>query len=45
MGIIGGPDGPTVVFITTSPSGIAVLVLLAAAVAAVIWLFVHKRKR
>ena len=44
MGIIGGPDGPTVVFITTSPSGIAVLVLLAA-LGAGIWLFLRKRKK
>ncbi|MCI9579706.1 MAG: sodium ion-translocating decarboxylase subunit beta [Oscillibacter sp.] len=45
MGIIGGPDGPTAIFVSTTPAGIAVPVLLAAALAAVIWLFLRKRKR
>ena len=45
MGVIGGPDGPTVVFVSTTPAGIAVLVLLAAALAAGLWWFLRKRKK
>ncbi|WP_300415052.1 hypothetical protein [uncultured Oscillibacter sp.] len=45
MGVIGGPDGPTVVFVSTTPAGIAALVLLAAALAAAVWLFLCKRKK
>ena len=46
MGIIGGPDGPTAVFVSASPAGIAVLALLAGlALGAVLWIFLRKRKK
>ena len=45
MGVIGGPDGPTVIFVSTTPAGIAALVLLAAALAAGLWWFLRKRKK
>nr|WP_325183709.1 hypothetical protein [uncultured Oscillibacter sp.] len=45
MGVIGGPDGPTVIFVSTTPAGIALLALLAAALGAVIWFFLRKRKK
>ena len=46
MGIIGGPDGPTAIFISASPAGIAVWVMLAAAgIGMSIWLIRRKRKK
>ena len=46
MGIIGGPDGPTAIFVSTTPAGIAALALLAvAALGAVLWIFLRKRKK
>ncbi|MCI8328097.1 MAG: LPXTG cell wall anchor domain-containing protein [Oscillibacter sp.] len=46
MGIIGGPDGPTAVFITTAPAGSAVPALLAVVVlGAALWIFLRKRKK
>ncbi|MEY8386414.1 hypothetical protein AALC17_03830 [Oscillospiraceae bacterium 38-13] len=44
MGVIGGPDGPTAIFIAAAPGGIAALVLLAA-LGAGIWLFLRRRKK
>ena len=46
MGIIGGPDGPTAIFVSTIPAGIAALALLAAAALGfVLWIFLRKRKK
>ena len=46
MGIIGGPDGPTAIFVSTTPAGIAALALLAAAaLGAVRWIFLRERKK
>ena len=46
MGVIGGPDGPTAIFVSTTPAGIAALALLAAAaLGAVLWIFLRKRKK
>ncbi len=46
MGVIGGPDGPTAIFVSTTPAGIAALALLAAAaLGAVLWIFLCKRKK
>ncbi|MCI8970780.1 hypothetical protein [uncultured Oscillibacter sp.] len=46
MGIIGGPDGPTAIFVSTIPAGIAALALLAAAaLGAVLWIFLRERKK
>ncbi|WP_297872531.1 hypothetical protein [uncultured Oscillibacter sp.] len=45
MGVIGGPDGPTVIFVSTTPAGIACLVLLAAALGAGLWFVFHRRKK
>ena len=46
MGVIGGPDGPTVIFVSTTPAGIAALALLAAAALGfVLWIFLRKRKK
>ena len=46
MGIIGGPDGPPASFVSTTPAGIAALALLAAAaLGAVLWIFLRKRKK
>ena len=46
MGIIGGPDGSTAIFVSTTPAGIAALALLAAAaLGAVLWIFLRKRKK
>ncbi len=46
MGVIGGPDGPIAIFVSTTPAGIAALALLAAAaLGAVLWIFPRKRKK
>ena len=46
MGVIGGPDGPTAIFVSTTPAGIAALALLAAAaLGSVLWIFMRKRKK
>ena len=46
MGVIGGPDGPTAIFVSTTPAGIAALALLAAAaLGAALWIFLRKRKK
>ena len=45
MGVIGGPDGPTVMFLSVTPAGIALLALLAAALGAALWVFRRKRKK
>ncbi|WP_295765419.1 hypothetical protein [uncultured Oscillibacter sp.] len=45
MGIIGGPDGPTAVFVSAGPAGIAALALLAAALGAAVWLLRRRRKK
>ena len=46
MGVIGGPDGPTAIFVSTTPGGTAVLALLASAViGAGIWFYLHRRKK
>ncbi len=46
MGILGGPDGPTAIFVSTTPAGIAALALLAAAALGfVLWIFLRKRKK
>lgn len=46
MGVIGGPDGPTVIVVSTTPAGAAVTVLLAGLVlGAVLWFFLRKRKQ
>ena len=46
MGVIGGPDGPTAIFVSTTPAGIAALALLAAAALGfVLWIFLRKRKK
>ena len=46
MGVIGGPDGPTAIFVSTTPAGIAALALLAAAaLGSILWIFLHKRKK
>ncbi len=46
VAVIGGPDGPTAIFVSTTSAGTATLALLAAAVlAAAIWLFLRRRRR
>ncbi|MCI9331907.1 MAG: sodium ion-translocating decarboxylase subunit beta [Oscillibacter sp.] len=45
MGVIGGVDGPTVIFVSTTPAGIALPALLAAALGAGMWLFLRRRKK
>ncbi len=45
MGIIGGPDGPAVIVVSTAPAGVALLALLAAALGAALWFFLRKRKK
>ena len=48
IGVIGGADGPTAIFIASPPDGwIWLLLLLAAAAAAGIgiWLFLRRRKK
>ena len=46
LGIIGGPDGPTVFFFTGDPVGLALaLLLFAAATGGLIWFFRRKRKK
>ena len=46
MGVIGGPDGPTTIYATTTPGGTAVLALLASAViGAGIWFYLRRRKK
>ena len=46
IGIIGGADGPTAIFVTGSPAGLVLaLLLIAAVIGAVIWLFWRKHKK
>ena len=48
IGIIGGADGPTAVFVTSSPRGTVSTVLLlagAVCVAVAIWKYIKKRKK
>ena len=48
LGIIGGPDGPTVVFVSVSPDWWIWLIILLAVIAAVgvgVWLFLRRRKK
>ena len=45
LGIIGGADGPTVIFVGGSPAGLILLLLTAAAAIAAVWLFRHKHKK
>ncbi len=43
MGIIGGQDGPTAIFVSGSPMGVIVLAVAAVLIAsAAIWLFQHR---
>ena len=45
-GIIGGQDGPTAILVAGDPVGLVLTLLLTAAViGAVIWLFRRKRKK
>ncbi|MBD5161277.1 MAG: sodium ion-translocating decarboxylase subunit beta [Oscillibacter sp.] len=45
VGIIGGADGPTAVFVSGSPAAAVILLLAAAALAGTgIWLFLRKRE-
>ena len=37
MGVIGGADGPTAVFISADPAGIVLLTILAAALTPAMW--------
>ena len=46
LGVIGGPDGPTVLFFTGDPVGfVLILLLIAAAMGAAVWFFLRKRKK
>ena len=46
LGVIGGADGPTAVFVTGDPAAaLLALALAAAAVLAGAWLFRRKRKK
>ena len=45
MGVIGGADGPTAVFISADPAGIVLLTILAAALGTLLWIFLRKRKK
>ena len=46
LGIIGGADGPTAIFVTASPGGTAALAVLGAAVlGAAVWLTRRRRKK
>lgn len=45
IGVIGSADGPTVIFVATSPGGIvSVLLLIAAAVFATVFIIKKRRK-
>jgi len=44
IGIIGGADGPTAIFLTTSPIGYAAMIAIAAVVIGLgFWLFMRKK--
>lgn len=46
LGVIGGADGPTAILVSGSPAGVFLMLLLVAAVVgAIIWLFVRRRKK
>lgn len=46
LGVIGGPDGPTVFFFTGDPVGLVLMLLLFAAITGgIIWFFLRKRKK
>ncbi|MCI8910585.1 MAG: sodium ion-translocating decarboxylase subunit beta [Oscillibacter sp.] len=46
LGIIGGADGPTVIFVSGNPAGLILALLLVLAVtAAGLWLFRRRRKK
>lgn len=46
LGVIGGPDGPTVFLTGGDPVGfILTLLLIAAAAGGVVWFFLRKRKK
>ncbi len=46
VGIIGGQDGPTTIFVGGDPIGFIIMLLVAAAViGGAVWLFRRKRKR
>ena len=46
MSVIGGADGPTAIFVSTTPAGIAVLALLAgAALGTALWAFLRRHKK
>lgn len=46
VGIIGGADGPTAVFIGGDPLGLFLaMLLIAAVIGGIIWLFLRKRKK
>ena len=48
MGVIGGADGPTVIFVTGNlnlAGAVLVVLLIAAAAGAAVWFFRRNRKR